>query len=216
MLVSLLSALCRRCLGVTVHVGLQQPPLSKEQAPKLPAKAQAMFCHNFCQRFAFHLFGVQQQEQGRKLSLPLEKLTLDPKQHAGQGGTHPPLHCSAFRSCASAHSGYPRASWLNSVYPDCTDQQSLGMDQASATHHLPDRRASWLIPAQPGSLYTAHMMAQLMQHCCHQLCPLRSTILDGTSSLYPTRPPTKPPTATALDLFTMRLPVLDTQQRISG
>lgn len=88
-LVSLLSALCRCCLRVTVHVGLQQPPLSKEQAPKLPAKAQAMFYHNFCQRFVFHLFGVQQQEQGRKLPPPLEKLTLDPKQRVGRGGIHP-------------------------------------------------------------------------------------------------------------------------------
>lgn len=32
---------------------------------------------------------MQQQEQGRKLPLPLEKLTLDPKQRAGQGGIHP-------------------------------------------------------------------------------------------------------------------------------
>lgn len=103
------------------------------------------------------------------------------------------LHFSAFRSCASAHSGDPRASWLNSVYPDCIDQQSLGMDQASATHHLSDRRASWLIPAQPGSLCIAHMRDQLTQHCCHQLCPLRSIILDGASSLESTQTPSQTP-----------------------
>lgn len=126
------------------------------------------------------------------------------------------LHFSAFRSCASAHSGDPRASWLNSVNPDCTDQQSLGMEQASATHHLPDRRASWLIPAQPGSLCIAHMRDQLTQHCCHQLCPLRSIILDGASSLSPPRPPAKPPTTAALELFSTGLPVRDPKQRISG
>lgn len=45
-----------------VHVGLQQPPLRKEQTPKLPREIQAVLCHNSCQRFVFHLFGMQQQD----------------------------------------------------------------------------------------------------------------------------------------------------------
>lgn len=72
-----------------VHVGLQQPPLSKEQTPELPRKTQTTLRHNFCQKFVFHLFGMRQQEQGKKLPLPLEELTLALQQHAGQGGIQP-------------------------------------------------------------------------------------------------------------------------------
>lgn len=48
-----------------------------------------MLHHNFCQRFTFHPFGMRQQEQGKKLLLPLEELTLALQQRAGQGGILP-------------------------------------------------------------------------------------------------------------------------------
>jgi len=47
----------------------------------------------------------------------------------------------------------------------------------------PNRRASWLISDQLGNLYIDHKMDQLVQHGCHQLCRLRSTVPERASSL---------------------------------
>lgn len=66
---------------------MQQPPLSMEQTTRLLRKTQDVSHHVFCQRFAFHLLGMQQQEQGEKPPLPLEELIHAPYQNTGQGGT---------------------------------------------------------------------------------------------------------------------------------
>lgn len=54
----------------------------------------------------------------------------------------------------------------------------------------PNRRASWLVPDQPGrSLCRDNETDQLAQHCHHQLSPLRSTIPEKASSPSQTRHP---------------------------
>lgn len=57
-----------------------------------------MLHHAFCQRFAFHSFGMQQQEQDKKLLLPLEELTLAlHKMRVWEGFSLFVLHFCVFR-----------------------------------------------------------------------------------------------------------------------
>lgn len=56
--------------AVTVHIRLQQFPLSMGQTPVLLRKPSL---HRVCQRFALHNFVMQQQGEGKKFPLPLEE-----------------------------------------------------------------------------------------------------------------------------------------------
>lgn len=125
------------------------------------------------------------------------------------------LHLSAFRSCASAHGGVPKASRLASVYPDCMDQKSLGMDQASVMHCLPKQEGQ-LARRRPGTqpLHGAHdgpastaLLSPALPPQEHH--PREGILLESNQASRSPNPP-------LFSLFTKGLLVPDTQQRISG
>lgn len=101
------------------------------------------------------------------------------------------LHFFAFRSCASAHGAGPGASWHASAYPDCTDQQSLGMDQASVMHCLPKQKGQLACPrpARQVSLQRQQDRPASTALPSPALSPLRSTIPEKASSPSQTRHP---------------------------
>lgn len=114
------------------------------------------------------------------------------------------LHFSAFRSCASAHGGVPGASWLASAYPDCTDQQSLGMDQASVMHHLPEQEGQLARPRpamQP--LHRPHDGPASTALLSPALSPQRHCPREGI--LPESNQASKPPNPQVLVLFTKGL-----------
>lgn len=126
------------------------------------------------------------------------------------------LRFFAFRSCASAHGAGPGASWHASAYPDCTDQQSLGMDQASVMHCLPKQKGQLACPRparqvslqrpQDGPASTALLSPALSPQEHHP----REGILPESNQA------SRPPNPQLLGLSTKGLLVPDTRRRTSG
>lgn len=134
---------------------------------------------------------MQQQEQGKKLALPLEELTFSLQKACGLRRDSASLGCISLPLGAMFQPTvvFPEPAALFLRIQTARTSRAWAWTRLQSCTTSPNRRASWLIPDQPNRLHIDHMMDQLAQHCWNLFSTLRSTVPERTTSPSQTRHP---------------------------